>query len=67
MSGATVKLTRSGESDIIATNIYITGSTSIGCKISLPNGNPTGDWNVVVTNSDGQSGTLVNGFTITNN
>ena len=65
MSGATVKLTQTGKSDIIATDIYVTSSTSISCKIALPNGNPNiGDWNVVVMNSDGQSGTLVNGFNI---
>jgi len=67
MSGATVKLTRTGKSDIVATDIYVNSPTSISCKIALPNGNPnTGDWNVVVTNSDGQSGTLVNGFNIYN-
>ena len=67
MSGATVKLTKAGESDIIATNIVVNSPTSINCKIELPlQGKHKGSWNVVVTNSDGQFGTLVDGFEVTN-
>ncbi len=36
MSGATVKLTKAEESDIIATNIVVNSPTSINCKIELP-------------------------------
>jgi len=67
MSGATVKLTKAEVSDIIATNIVVNSPTSINCKIELPpQGKHKGLWNVVVTNSDGQFGTLVNGFEVTN-
>ena len=61
-SGATVKLTKSGNSDIVATVVTIT-STQITCTFNLAGAAP-GAWNVVVTNSDLQSGTLVNGFTV---
>ena len=62
LPGATVKLTKSGESDIIATIDAIT-STQIRGRISLSVA-AVGLWNVVVTNFDGQSGTLTNGFTV---
>lgn len=64
-SGATVKLTKSGQSDITCTGITFTNSTTLSggsCPIS---GAVTGTWNVVVTNTDAQSGTLTNGFTVT--
>jgi hypothetical protein len=61
-SGATVKLTRSGSSDIVATGVIVT-STRITCTVNLA-GATAGAWNVVVTNTDLQSGTLPNGFTV---
>jgi len=63
LNGATVKLTKSGNSDIVGTNVVVTDSTKITSTLDL-NGRATGQWNVVVTNPDGQSGTLENGFTI---
>ena len=62
-SGATVKLTKSGESDINATGVNVESATKISCDFDL-NGADTGKWNVVVTNLDAQSGTLSNGFTV---
>ena len=61
--GATVKLTKSGESDIIGINVNVASETQITCDFSLA-GAATGQWNVVVTNPDSQSGTLPNGFTV---
>lgn len=62
-SGATVKLTKSGESDIDATGVNVESATRISCDFDL-NGAAAGKWNVVVTNTDAQSGTLYNGFTV---
>ena len=62
-SGATVRLTRSGQSDIVATSVSVVGSTRITCNLNLA-GAATGTWNVVVTNPGGQSTTLPNGFTV---
>ena len=64
-SGATVKLTKSGSSDISATSVTVVSATQITCQFNLA-GAATGTWNVVVTNPDAQSGTLANGFTVIN-
>jgi len=63
LSGATVKLARTGYSDIIATGVTVVSSTQITCTFDL-NGAAAGQWNVVVTNPDAQYGTLINGFTV---
>jgi hypothetical protein len=62
--GATVKLTRSGRPDIIAASVVVASSAQITCTFHLT-GATAGQWNVVVTNPDAQSGTLTNGFTVT--
>jgi len=63
ISGAAVKLTKTGQTDIIATGVTIVSSTQITCTLPIT-GAATGAWNVVVTNPDAQSGTLANGFTV---
>lgn len=62
-AGATVKLQKSGETAIAATNVVVVSGTQITCSVDLA-GAATGAWDVVVTNTDGQSGTLAGGFTI---
>jgi len=62
-SGATVRLTQAGQSDINATNVTIVSSAQITCTFDLTGVNG-GQWDVVVTNPSGQSGTLANGFTV---
>jgi len=62
-SGATVKLTKSGQSDINGTSVVVVNSNKITCTFDLT-GKATGPWNVVVTNPDGQSGSLADGFTV---
>jgi hypothetical protein len=64
VSGATVKLTKSGQPNINATSVNVSSSTQISCTLNL-SGAATGAWNVVVTNPDTQSGMLPNGFTVT--
>lgn len=61
-AGLSVKLTRTGETDINATNIVLTGTDSIACDFNLA-GARAGFWNVVVT-SNSQTATLPNGFEI---
>jgi hypothetical protein len=62
-TGATVKLTRSGQSDINATNVVVVNASQITCDLDVT-GAATGPWNVVVTNLDAESGTLSNGFLV---
>jgi len=62
MLGATVKLTRAGQSDVMATGIESLDD-SIKCRADLT-GMASGLWNVMVTNPDGQNATLTNSFTI---
>jgi hypothetical protein len=56
-TGATVKLTQSGQPDISGTSVTVVNSDTITCDFDLT-GVATGQWNVVVTNPDSQSGML---------
>jgi hypothetical protein len=60
-NGATVKLTRSGQPDIVATGVSVGGPTAITCTLDLLH-KAVGSWSVVVTNPDGRFGTLTDGF-----
>jgi hypothetical protein len=62
-AGATVRLKKSGQTSIGAFNVNVTALASLTCSFNLA-GKPPGQWNVEVTNPDGQSGTLTNGFLI---
>jgi lysophospholipase L1-like esterase len=62
-SGATVKLTKSGQSDINATNVVVGSSTSITADIDLT-GKAAGLWTVVVTNTDTTTASFTNGFSV---
>lgn len=64
VSGATVKLQRTGQTDVTAANVSVVSSTAITCSLDLT-GAGIGLWDVVVTNPSDLSGTLVNGFGIT--
>ncbi len=64
LTGATVKLTKTGQTDIAATSVTVVSATQINCTVNLT-GKTVGPWNVVVTNTDTQTGTLTNGFTVT--
>lgn len=63
-SGAAVKLARSGQPDIVATNVVLKSSSKITCTFDLT-GAATGLWDVVVTNPDGRSGSLPSAFQVT--
>jgi hypothetical protein len=60
--GATVKLTKSGQPDIIATAVESLGET-VKCRADIT-GRASGLWNVVITNPDGQSAMLPAAFSI---
>jgi hypothetical protein len=61
--GATVKLTSSIYPDIRQFQVSATTPTSITVWFDIPQ-NYTGNWNVVVINPDGTSGTFTGGLTI---
>lgn len=60
---AQVKLSKTGYNDITATNVNVISSTTIAVTFDLT-GKATGYWNITVTNEDGQSGILNNGFLV---
>lgn len=62
-TGATVKLSKSGQTDILATSVVVVSSTQITCTLDLT-GRATGLWDLTVTNTDGRAGTLPSAFTI---
>jgi len=61
--GATITLTRTGLAPIEATDVHVINATTLNCTVNLQ-GRTIGLWNVVVTNDDGKSGQLANGFQI---
>jgi hypothetical protein len=63
LSGATAKLSRPGYPSISGTGVSVSSATTIDCAFNL-NGADKGRLSVVVTNPDGQSGTLDYAFTI---
>jgi hypothetical protein len=62
VTGATVRLVGESGSPVVATGVQVT-DTKITCTINLE-GATAGKYDVIVTNPDGQSDTLLNGFTV---
>jgi hypothetical protein len=62
--GASVRLSRTGYPDIWASNVVVTSPTSITCRFIIGGAEPAYYRDIVVTNADGQSATIVNGFSI---
>lgn len=63
--GATVKLTRTGQADIVGSPTGVKdGGLSIATTFDLE-GRALGSWDVVVTNPNGQTRTLPSGFVVT--
>ena len=65
VTGASVKITQSGQSDVAATNVVVDSPAEITCDVNVDNIN-YGNWNVVVTDPDSNAGTLTNGLAVTN-
>jgi len=61
--GASFKLTKSGQSDIVCTSVVYVSPIKLTGTCDLT-GHVAGGWNVVVTNPDGKSGTLAAGFAV---
>ncbi len=59
---ATVKLSRAGEADVLATGVEVLGDV-LKARVNTA-GIAPGLWNVVITNPDGQSAVLPNAFSI---
>ena len=64
VSGVSVNLNRTGFATIPGTGVSVVSPTRITCMFNLTN-REAGQYNVLVTNSDGQTGMLVNGFEVT--
>ena len=60
----TICLSKSGQTNIGATNTTAVSNTQITCSFDLT-GKYLGQWNVVLADTDTNSVTLINGFTIT--
>ena len=63
-SGATAKVMRPGYTAIHATAVSVSSATTIDCTFNLAKAEK-GEYNLVVTNPDSQSDTMVGAFTIT--
>jgi len=61
--GATVALSRTGEAPIVASDVSVTGATTIAARLDLT-GAAIGPWDVVVTNADGRTTAAQNGFKV---
>ncbi|MBZ5554703.1 MAG: putative Ig domain-containing protein [Acidobacteriia bacterium] len=59
-----VKLSKSGQSDIGGTGFTLSNSTQLSTGSLNISGAVPGQWDVVVTDPDGQSGTRAGGFTV---
>ncbi|MEP0844512.1 MAG: hypothetical protein HRF43_17580, partial [Phycisphaerae bacterium] len=62
--GATVMLRRAEQADVFATGVEVTSPTRLTCEFDL-GGAAAGTWDVLVTNADGFSQALANGFLVT--
>lgn len=59
----TCKLTKSGNADIPASDRTRESETKMTCFFNIPTGS-AGSWSLVLTNTDGSSGTLTNCFSV---
>jgi hypothetical protein len=58
-----VRLVKSGESDIVASNVIRVSGNEITCDFNL-SGAASGLWDIVVTNDEGRFDTLIGGFEV---
>ena len=62
-SGMSVKLSATGESDIVATNVNVINSSEISCDLDIA-GAKAGYWNVYATKEGLSDAVLMNGFEV---
>lgn len=60
----TVVLKHSGQTSITGTSVVWDSATQLTCTFVIPNTSTIGTWDLVVTNLNGQSGTLKNYFEV---
>ncbi|WP_321508306.1 hypothetical protein [uncultured Methanoregula sp.] len=63
-SGATVRLVKTGELNISASNVVFGSSSLMTCTFAIPSNATAGTWDIVVTNPDGQYHQYLYGFTV---
>ncbi len=63
-TGAAVRLQMDGHTDISPTNVTVVSGEQITCTVTLKDSQTVGAWTVRVTNTDGQYGTLADGFEV---
>ena len=61
---STVKLSKSGQSDIFADYVIVASSSQINCNFNIPSEASLGTWDVTITTLEYQSATLSGGFKI---
>jgi hypothetical protein len=61
-----VWLAKTGANKITATDVMVISQTQIKCTFYLPASTSAGQWDVVVTSADGQSGSKIGAFTVVN-
>ncbi len=61
--GISIKLTRSGEPDIVATDVNVSDPTTVTCRLPV-SGKTKGLWTLVLTNPNGFPLVVTNAFTI---
>lgn len=59
--GASIKLRKSGYFDIPLNNVEVLSNSQISCISTLPIDTAAGPWDIIITNPDGQWGTLSRG------
>jgi hypothetical protein len=63
INGATVRLNRTGYSDIPGTSVTVVSPTQINCTFNLAGASP-GLWNLSLSNPDGRGASQLNYFTV---
>ncbi len=63
LTNTAIRFSRTGLSDISATNVQLFTDTSLRCQATFPT-NGVGSWNVISSNSLTQTTTMTNGFTV---
>jgi len=62
--GASVRLERSGQADILATDVSVTSPTRITCQLPISGDAATGAWDLTMENTDHKSATLNGAFAV---
>jgi len=67
LTGATVQLVKDGNPNIVATGVSVVSANDITCTFAIPSNASVGAWDILVTNTNGYSGSYANGFLVRSN